>query len=68
MTKSDNTPTEIDDGDLDVAIGGVDAKRSHDYVGNYNFKVEINGVTQGKLKDSFETTSEIVTSGGGNDI
>ena len=40
MTKPDNTPTEIDDGDLDAATGGVDAKRDHDYVGNFNFKVE----------------------------
>ena len=68
MTKPDNTPTEIDDGDLDAAAGGADAKRDYDYVGNYNFKVEINGVTQGTLKDSFETTKKIVAAGGGNDI
>ena len=68
MTKPDNSPTEIDDGDLDAASGGTDAKRDHDYVGNFNFKVEIEGVTQGALKDSFETTKKIVAEGGGSDI
>ncbi|MEL7154303.1 MAG: hypothetical protein AAFN51_11050 [Pseudomonadota bacterium] len=66
MTKRENAPTEIDDGDLDAAIGGAGAKREHDYVGN--FKVEIEGVTQGALQDSYETTKKIVGAGGGSDI
>lgn len=45
MNKSDQRPVEIEDSDLDAIAGGADAKREHDYVGNFNFKVEINGVT-----------------------
>ncbi len=43
---SEDTPELIDDSALDDATGGGDAKRDHDYVGNYNFKVEINGVSE----------------------
>ena len=58
MTKPGNSPTEIDDGDLDAATGGADAKRDHDYVGNFNFKVEIEGVTQGAFKTSWEKVTD----------
>ena len=56
--KHDEQPTEISDDALDGAAGGVDAKRDFDYVGNYNFKVEIEGVTQGTFRTSFETVSK----------
>ena len=50
--------TEITDDALDDATGGADAKRDIDYVGNYNFKVEIEGVTLGAFKTSFDTVSD----------
>ena len=56
--KTDGHPTEIADETLDQAVGGVDAKRDIDYVGNFNFKVEIEGVTQGAFKTSFDTVSD----------
>ena len=48
--KTDKQPNEITDEALDQASGGVDAKRDIDYVGNYNFKVEISGVNAGYVK------------------
>ncbi|MEL7154304.1 MAG: hypothetical protein AAFN51_11055 [Pseudomonadota bacterium] len=66
MPKFKETPIELSDDDLDAVDGGskIDLRK----INAGHFKVEIEGVTQGALKDSFEVTNKIVGSGGGNDI
>ena len=59
--KKTDQPSELSDQALDDAAGGVDAKRDHDYVGNFNFKVEIEGVTQGAFKAIDGLRAEVVT-------
>ena len=45
-------------------------RRPHDYVGNYNFKVEIEGVTQGAFAEvsGMDSETEIVEYQDGDDI
>lgn len=45
-------------------------RRAHDHIGNYNFRVEIEGVTVGAFQevDGFETETEIIEYQDGNDL
>jgi phage tail-like protein len=45
-------------------------RRAHDHIGNFNFKVEIEGVTQGAFRnvEGLETETEIVEYQDGDDI
>lgn len=67
MADPKDSPSQLLEDLLDDISGGPN-RRAHDHIGNFNFKVEIEGVTQGALKDSWETTKKIVAEGGGNDI
>jgi phage tail-like protein len=48
----------------------VDAKREHDYVGNFNFKVEINGITTAAFKaiDGLGAELEVIEYQDGDDL
>lgn len=52
---SKDAPQSVNDDDLDQAAAGRTDQRDHDYVGNFNFKVEINGV-QDVTVNSWDTT------------
>ena len=58
--KTTENPTEITDENLDQATGGADNTPMDfgDPIGAYNFKVEIEGVTQGAFKTSFDAVSD----------
>jgi phage tail-like protein len=45
-------------------------RREHDYIGNFNFKIEIEGVTQGAFKnvEGLDSETEIVEYQDGDDI
>jgi phage tail-like protein len=45
-------------------------RREFDHIGNYNFKVEIEGVTQGAFSkvDGFESVTDVIEYQDGNDI
>lgn len=61
-----NVPSGLSDDTLDEISGGP-SRRAHDHIGNFNFKVEIEGVTD-VVKTSWETTEKIDKSGGGSSI
>ncbi len=47
-----------------------DNRRGHDHIGQFNFKVEIDGVTQGAFKtvDGLDSETEVVEYQDGNDL
>lgn len=62
---SKDAPQSVDDDDLDQAAAGRTDQRDHDYVGNFNFKVEINGV-QDVTVNSWDTTKKPAITGKGD--
>lgn len=48
----------------------LDNRRPHDYVGQFNFKVEINGVTTGAFKavDGLDSETEVIEYQDGDDL
>ncbi|MEL7154305.1 MAG: hypothetical protein AAFN51_11060 [Pseudomonadota bacterium] len=64
---SDNTPSEIDDADLDAATGGATAPAKKKDIADH-FKIDMPPFATDRVTDSFETTKKIVAEGGGNDI
>ena len=52
------------------AIAGKDNRRRHDHIGQYNFKIEIDGVTQGAFKavDGLDSETEVISYQDGDDL